>query len=1427
MTGAYSSAANTLTFSGLDISVADGASETYTVSAYYSDNTGLTEGAAFQLSLDGDTDLVVAPGTQMSGANVAVGNGTGSLVDVIATQLVVAAQPAPLAVVSGQLLDLVTDPVIEARDAAGNLDADFTDTVTLTETGAGSASYTNNAVAAVGGVATFSGFSLAYTATADREGFALQADDRTSGPEGDLPAVTTAGMTADVVATQLVFTTQPAGSVSGQPLSTQPVVAAQDAAGVVDSDFDEMVTLSESSAGALTNNTAAPVAGVATFSGLTFTATANGQVFALLADDLAVVGTDLAPASSSSLAAQLAEVPAPPQPQPAPEPPKPAPAPQPAPPTPPEPEPESSTPVVAVLDVSVDSLDFGTIEPGGTATMMLTVSNPGTASLYVSSIDLSTIRFDADARSFVVPAGAAHNLAVLFTAPAVGTYRDTLELIGNVPEVTLIPLVGGVAMLAPSQPAEDDQPESAPENDSTASTTTPIAATADADSVIVESEGEAGVSSPENDSSSPGDTTIVAVMVDSTRVDGNLDTSSDSIAVETTPGRRDSTVAPDVGATEDSTLVAAADTSSPGDSTLVAAADTSAPEDSTQVAAADTSAPEDSTQVAGSGASAPADTSLAGDTSSDSTLVETPAATVGVAPVVDADASAAVDSVAIDSTVGARGDSSLFVDASTAADTTGADSDIGQSEPPPPPTTPPPPVFGPDAAVGPVAATADTVPAAATDSQSDTIEAGAAASVNRVNPGSPTDAIAASRPAAVAADTIATDSGSGPVASQTQIPDAATALGDAAVAEVADQLEGDPAATTTVPNEERPVAVIPVAGTVAVEPDASTSGAPSPTDSAVPATDADEPAPAVPPADELADTVPDSVAVPVPQDTTTSENPDEVEVIPARVPALAVNTTEVRFDSIEVETPTSSVVTVSSVGDTAAQLIAVEVDGEGFSVDTPNLPLSLPPGTATELLVRLETAAVGEFSGLLRLTQANGATTLVPLTARVVAPPVLELVSHSPAADATGIPWQTRVQLRFSEAVAMVGGMPVLAVDWKPEPLETVRLIEGSLVLYDVKLLPETTYEITVNRALGADGAELDGSVVRRFTTSSPAPHEGAVGGRATLTDGGQGPAASGSLILVDEDRIPVAYVPIQPDGRFLLTDVPTGTYDVIFVPDGSDEAVELGDVQVDGGSTVLDLDLELPPGVLRDLAPFTVNAATRRSDDQDDFVVGLHISSVGGLTGFEMRVAFDPDKIVIVGVDADGLSAANVLSQTGGDPSFQSRGLGRNHLEFSGTLEDGLETAAAGGLLAEFRCRALVPDAELTIEQVVAHSITGSDTIRPQLSAGILSERDAYLYELLGAVAQHKLKPNFHNPFNPETSIIYVLPFSSVVRLSVYNSLGQRVRTLVDHYQLGGRHQVTWLAQDDMGRPVGDGIYFYEVVADRFREVRKMMLIR
>lgn len=65
------------------------------------------------------------------------------------------------------------------------------------------------------------------------------------------------------------------------------------------------------------------------------------------------------------------------------------------------------------------------------------------------------------------------------------------------------------------------------------------------------------------------------------------------------------------------------------------------------------------------------------------------------------------------------------------------------------------------------------------------------------------------------------------------------------------------------------------------------------------------------------------------------------------------------------------------------------------------------------------------------------------------------------------------------------------------------------------------------------------------------------------------------------------------------------------------------------------------------------------------------------------------------------------------------------------------------------------------------------------------------------------RLKQNYPNPFNPTTTIPYSLEKPGHVILSIYNIMGQKIRTLIDNHQSAGSHDVTWNSRDDDGKGV------------------------
>lgn len=83
----------------------------------------------------------------------------------------------------------------------------------------------------------------------------------------------------------------------------------------------------------------------------------------------------------------------------------------------------------------------------------------------------------------------------------------------------------------------------------------------------------------------------------------------------------------------------------------------------------------------------------------------------------------------------------------------------------------------------------------------------------------------------------------------------------------------------------------------------------------------------------------------------------------------------------------------------------------------------------------------------------------------------------------------------------------------------------------------------------------------------------------------------------------------------------------------------------------------------------------------------------------------------------------------------------------------------------------------------------------------------------------------NYPNPFNPSTTIEFWVPATSHVALSVYNILGQKVRTLVDQAMEHGKWPVTWDGRDDQNHLMSSGVYVYRMQAGDFVATRKMIL--
>ncbi len=88
--------------------------------------------------------------------------------------------------------------------------------------------------------------------------------------------------------------------------------------------------------------------------------------------------------------------------------------------------------------------------------------------------------------------------------------------------------------------------------------------------------------------------------------------------------------------------------------------------------------------------------------------------------------------------------------------------------------------------------------------------------------------------------------------------------------------------------------------------------------------------------------------------------------------------------------------------------------------------------------------------------------------------------------------------------------------------------------------------------------------------------------------------------------------------------------------------------------------------------------------------------------------------------------------------------------------------------------------------------------------------------------VEEFRLGQNYPNPFNPSTTIDYRVPGAAKVTLVVYDIMGNEIRRLVDGFKAAGIYRAVWDGKDASGKQVASGVYFYQMIAGDFAEVRK-----
>lgn len=145
--------------------------------------------------------------------------------------------------------------------------------------------------------------------------------------------------------------------------------------------------------------------------------------------------------------------------------------------------------------------------------------------------------------------------------------------------------------------------------------------------------------------------------------------------------------------------------------------------------------------------------------------------------------------------------------------------------------------------------------------------------------------------------------------------------------------------------------------------------------------------------------------------------------------------------------------------------------------------------------------------------------------------------------------------------------------------------------------------------------------------------------------------------------------------------------------------------------------------------------------------------------------------------------------------------------------------------------------EASTSIDAATPFVLSGQDTIYKISSmeyVGDAPDMGAYEAGLVSAIDDfsplpqgYALEVNYPNPFNPTTTIPFSISVPGHVQISIYNTAGQKVVTVVNRPYAAGNHKVVWNGSDRFGLPVSSGVYFLSMRAGDFVAVRRITFVK
>ncbi|MDP8201671.1 MAG: Ig-like domain-containing protein [Candidatus Tenebribacter burtonii] len=293
------------------------------------------------------------------------------------------------------------------------------------------------------------------------------------------------------------------------------------------------------------------------------------------------------------------------------------------------------------------------------------------------------------------------------------------------------------------------------------------------------------------------------------------------------------------------------------------------------------------------------------------------------------------------------------------------------------------------------------------------------------------------------------------------------------------------------------------------------------------------------------------------------------------------------------------------------------------------------------------------------------------------------------------------------------------------------------------------------------------------------------------------------------EDDVSIIVIPVNDDPTIVLPDDFTFEEDDGLIVDFTEfiDDIDLDDLTLSvTGITEVTIDineLEVTFGATADwngteTLTFTIDDnATRATAEDDVDVIVTPVNDEPVFIGFlpiDLEFTVVEDSMVTFSVEVEDIDST---------------------IEYEWYVDDVLQTELTEAfvhifeVVGDIEIKSIASDEDYNIETIwIVHVETGS------VSGDILPVKTA-------------LGKNFPNPFNPTTTINYSLIDAGRVRIEIFNIKGENIHTLVDEHKNIGNHSIVWNGKDNSGKSVASGMYFYNMVTDKYYKIRKMLLIK